>query len=298
MTERFDSCEICGARNWTIHYQGAIRDGVFGQVRADAIVARCGGCGVDRLDEASCPEAAIYETDAYRNKLREAATTAGHYAAVDQLQLFTQRALWPESLRGQTVMDVGAAGGAWLDHVKGVAGRTVAIEPSEVYHQSLRDRGYDVFAYAERAQTALAGQVDLGVSIQVIEHVGNPRQFLSALRPLLKPGGKLVISTPNRDDILMDLLPDFRSHFYRVVHRWYFDAASLADCAQRAGFAVSQTRFIHRYGMANAISWLRDRRPSGRDRMPSITPLADDLWAAYLEQSGRADCLYLVLTPQ
>jgi hypothetical protein len=67
----------------------------------------------------------------------------------------------------------------------------------------------------------------------------------------------------------MELLPDdFPSFFYRTVHRWYFNVASLAECAKLAGFEVVETQFVHRYGMANAIAWLRDRRPvsNGRSR--------------------------------
>ncbi len=109
---------------------------------------------------------------------------------------------------------------------------------------------------------------------------------------------RLVVSTPNREDILMALLPDdFPSFFYRTVHRWFFDKTSLAECARRAGFTVAKTRFVHRYGMANALAWLRDRRPTGRRRIDAIGPLADDLWCSYLEQVGKTDCIYMTLRP-
>ena len=159
-------------------------------------------------------------------------------------------------------------------------------------------RGYQVFPYATNACKDYTGRIDLAVSSQVIEHVRNPLAFLEEIRPLLAPGGQLVVSTPNRDDILMELLPDdFRAFFYRVVHRWYFDATSLAECARRAGYEVAKTRFVHRYGMSNALAWLRDRHPTGRRRIEAIKPLADDLWSSYLAQTGRTDCLYMVLTP-
>jgi hypothetical protein len=107
-----------------------------------------------------------------------------------------------------------------------------------------------------------------------------------------------VISTPNRRDILFDLLPeDFSPFFYRVVHHWYFYATSLANCARLAEYDVVQTRQIHRYGMANALRWLRDRRPGGHVRLSGIDALADSFWSGYLEQSGRADCLFAVLEP-
>ena len=94
----------------------------------------------------------------------------------------------------------------------------------------------------------------------------------------------------------MKLLPqDFPSFFHRIVHRWYFDAASLAACARHAGLEVIETRHLHRYGMANALAWLRDRRPSGRARLDGISPLADQLWRGYLEDTGQADNLYMLL---
>jgi hypothetical protein len=114
----------------------------------------------------------------------------------------------------------------------------------------------------------------------------------------LAPDGEVLISTPNRNDILMDLLPEvFPSFFYRVVHRWYLTAEALAACAVAAGYEVVDTRFVHRYGMANTLLWLRDRKPHSRKRLSDITPLADDLWSAYLAQSGKSDCIYMRLKP-
>ena len=296
MTDAFAACEICGVRDWTPVHRGDVRDGVFGRVRPDTSVARCRGCGVDRLEEAACPDASFYETESYRRKLQEEVSTAGHYAVADELQIFTQQVLWPRSLRDLIVADVGSAGGSFLDGVAGTAGRCVAVEPCTIYHESLRARGYDVFPYAANARAAYEGRVDVAASIQVIEYTANPRQFLADIRPLLAPDGVLLISTPNRDDILMKLLPqDFPSFFHRIVHRWYFDAASLAACARHAGLEVIETRHLHRYGMANALAWLRDRRPSGRARLEGISPLADHLWRGYLEDTGQSDNLYMLL---
>lgn len=293
----FAACAICGANDWGDVYVGSVRDGVFGRTRLGARVCRCGNCGVERLDEDVCPDDAFYETPAYREKLQQELTAAAHQAVADELQIFTQQILWPTSLRGTVVADIGCAGGSFLDHVAGLADKAVAIEPCSIYHESLRSRGYTVFPYAKDACRELAGKVDLAVSIQVIEHVLNPREFLEDIRPLLAPGGRLLISTPNRADILMHLLPqDFPEFFYRVVHRWYFDEPSLRRCAVGAGYKVQRARFVHRYGMANALAWLRDRRPTGQKRIDVIDPMMDKLWAGYLESAGMADCLFMELS--
>jgi SAM-dependent methyltransferase len=40
--------------------------------------------------------------------------------------------------------------------------------------------------------------VDFVVSFQVIEHIRNDRAFLSEVRRVLRPGGRMIITTPNR----------------------------------------------------------------------------------------------------
>ena len=49
--------------------------------------------------------------------------------------------------------------------------------------------------------------VDFVVTFQVIEHVEDPVKFLQVIYQLLKPGGKLLIATPNSNDIMLKLLP-------------------------------------------------------------------------------------------
>ncbi len=299
MSGDFTICEICGAGTWRTVYEGPVRDGTFGTLRDGASVARCSGCGAERLEESICPDESFYETDAYRRKLKQALDAGAYFREHDELQGFALGTLPLGSLRGKTVADIGCAGGSFLDCVAGLAARKVAVEPCSIYHESLAKRGYVVFPYAVEAAAELRGRVDLAVSFQVIEHVRNPREFMAEIRPLLAPDGVLLISTPNRNDILMELLPDdFPAFFYRVVHRWYFDAESLSQCARYAGYEVENIRFVHRYGLSNALAWLRDRRPSGRARLATIEPAVDRYWQSYLEGSGRADCIFMLLKPR
>ncbi len=293
----FNACEICGANDWHVIYDGPIRDGSYGSLRTGATVARCGTCGVDRLVEKHCPDEEFYEGDAYRRRLRQRLTTSAYFPTADKSQEFVFQVLGYGTLRNKVVADVGCAGGSFLDHVAGVAGQMLAIEPSSIYHESLRQRGYSVYSYTSEAGAEFAGAVDLAIAQQVIEHVRNPLQFLQEIRGLLSPGGKLLITTPNRRDILMDLLPDdFPPFFYRTVHRWYFDTASLSECAERAGFQVDGARTVHRYGMSNALLWMRERRPCGDVRLEDIEPQADRMWRGYLEGIDRADCIFMTLS--
>lgn len=293
----FPRCPVCGGSRWIGIYAGPVRAGSFGKTRIGQ-VARCDTCGISRLAEELCLKSDDYRTNVYREQLEQNHDIARHQATHDNLARFTIETLWPLSLRGQTVADVGCGGGSLLDHVRGVAAELVAIDPAEGFAQSLRRRGYHYFASAEQAAREHGGKIDVAFAVQVIEHVEDPRSFLAGIRNLLKPSGTLIVSTPNHNDILMDLLPDdFPAFFYRTQHRWAFEAAALSYCAEAAGFRVKETRYVHRYGMANALLSLRDRKPSGAAILPPIDREADGLWRTWLEASGRSDNLYLVLNP-
>jgi 2-polyprenyl-3-methyl-5-hydroxy-6-metoxy-1,4-benzoquinol methylase len=289
-------CEICGGSAWTPLYEGAIRDGAFGSSRPGAIVRACGLCQAGRLDPQFCVPAENYESAAYRQKLQQTTDLTKHRAMHDPFQIFGLEVIWPRSLRALTVADIGCGGGSFLDHVRSIAKRTIAIEPNTAFQGALRGHGIETFSYASDAARGLGPIVDLAVSFQVIEHTDNPREFLSQIYDLLAPQGELLVSTPNAKDILLDLLPEsFRPFFYRTVHKWYFDAASLGHCARRAGFEVENVRHVHRYPLSNALAWLRDRKPSGFAALPGIEPVADAFWKAYLEQVGRSDTLFMWL---
>ena len=291
----FEACEICEANAWdSIVYKGSIRTGSFGTETDGAMVARCGNCGAARLNEEASISALAYESDAYRVAMAQGLNVNDFFEHADPVQIHNLSAFWPLDLRGKVIADIGCGAGSFLSHVSGVVGKIIAIEPTERYHSSLKQRGYEVYSYANDALATHSEGIDIAFTFQVIEHVLNPRAFLSEISALLKPGGRLIVATPNHEDILMKLLPEeFPPFFYRTAHRWYFDRVSLRRCAELAGLEIESERYLHTYGLSNMLSWLKDRRPTGNARLPGINNVADQLWSSYLEASGQADTLFI-----
>ena len=288
-------CEICGGEFSTI-YTGNIRDGAYGGVKSSAVIYECTNCKVQRLREEDCIPDEFYETGQYRERLEESLESQKAVVEQDEMQHYTMQAFFPESLRGANILDVGCGAGSLLDMLKNISLSQVGVEPCSPYLESLSKHGYKIYSSVSEAIKDKKGMIDYGFSIQVIEHVKNPIEFLKEIRKLIKPGGRLLISTPNRNDILMTLLKDkFYQFFYRTQHRWYFDEASLTKCAQSAGFSVSSVRFIHRYGMANTLYWLRDGKPKGKLAMDSIDNMQDSFWKASLEKNKQSDNIYMEL---
>jgi 2-polyprenyl-3-methyl-5-hydroxy-6-metoxy-1,4-benzoquinol methylase len=286
-------CKVCGAGSWTVLYEGPIRVGRFGRTTAEARpVLRCGGCGVGFLPVQGPVD---YESAEYRELVDGDASPEAYYRLHDGEQAEKLRLVGPGILRGRVVADVGCGAGSFLDVVGGLAASTIAIEPTAGFHDRLRAQGHTVYPYAADAARDWRGRVDVAVCFSVVEHVEDPVRFLDDVRALLRPGGLLVLSTPNLRDWMLDVLPDdYGAFFFRAVHTWYFDVDSLGRLAQRAGYAASEVRAVHRFDLSNALLWLRDRRPSGLGVLP-VSPTVDAAFARWLESEGRADYLYATL---
>ena len=288
-------CEICNGEDISVIYQGPIRDGAFGSTIEKSQIYKCNTCGISKVDENDSFEQKNYESSVYREEMGQGLSVDDFFNNADPIQIHHLDAFWPFSFRNKIVADVGCGAGSFIDHISGLASEVIAIEPTKMYHDSLSDRGCKVFSYASYAKTKFNNGVDIIVSFQVIEHVENPIEFLKEIYSLLKKGGKLILATPNHDDILMKLLPEsFPSFFYRRAHRWYFDEDSLTYCLQKSGFKNIDVRYKHTFGISNALAWLRDKKPQGYIKLQGIGSSADVLWKEYLETSKQSDTLLVM----
>jgi 2-polyprenyl-3-methyl-5-hydroxy-6-metoxy-1,4-benzoquinol methylase len=83
----------------------------------------------------------------------------------------------------------------------------------------------------------------------VIEHLRDPRRFLQRIRPLLKPDGRLVLSTPNVANWAMRLGLLFGRFRYTErgildgSHVHLFTRKTLVECLGAAGYRVTRLDF-------------------------------------------------------
>ena len=157
--------------------------------------------------------------------------------------------------RGRRVLDVGFGNGLVLQHLQGRFDERVGVDLALNAHAlGLRKQGIRVLkADAAKGLPFRAGHFDLVVSLDVIEHVFDPAEFLRELRRVLRPGGKLVVSTPN---------VRYLKQLWRIAvqgrgpatsgedlgwdggHLHYFTSADLLELARLAGFARARVEGI------------------------------------------------------
>jgi SAM-dependent methyltransferase len=89
-------------------------------------------------------------------------------------------------------------------------------------------------------------QYDLIVASDILEHIADDRQVLANFRKALKPGGKLIISTPSNFDE--------SAEFVAEHVRPGYSKAELTEKLQTAGFKVN--KFTFSYGFWGHLYWL------------------------------------------
>jgi SAM-dependent methyltransferase len=101
---------------------------------------------------------------------------------------------------GRDVLEAGCGEGYGADLIAGVARRVIGLDYDEstVAHVRARYPRVEVL-HGNLATLPLADEsVDVVVNFQVIEHLWDQGQFVGECFRVLRPGGVLLISTPNR----------------------------------------------------------------------------------------------------
>lgn len=149
------------------------------------------------------------------------------------------------------VLDVGCAGGYIALLLKRLGYDVTGVELNETMARQARERGIDVLEHDLEAPVPLPdGSVDAVHACEVIEHLFDTEGFLRDLARLLRPGGVLVVSSPNLNSL---------GNRWRVLrgaplpmwgaspsdrhggHIRVFNRATLEGLLRRTGFAPVRT---------------------------------------------------------
>jgi SAM-dependent methyltransferase len=147
-----------------------------------------------------------------------------------------------------SVLDIGCFDGGFLSGLpSGVDKVGVEIHPGAA--QRAQERGVRVVAADLYELNELDERFDCVVAFDVIEHVHDPRRFLTELVSAVRPGGHVIIATGNIETPTRRFMGSrylyswFQEHIAFVSPRWTRSEAS------RLGLSVVETiRFSHTSG--------------------------------------------------
>ncbi|GAA5062724.1 class I SAM-dependent methyltransferase [Nocardia callitridis] len=143
---------------------------------------------------------------------------------------------------GKTVLEAGSGEGYGANMIADVATKVIGVDYDASAVEHVRAR----YPHVEMRQGNLAElpltdeSVDVVVNFQVIEHLWDQSQFLRECLRVLRPGGELLISTPNR----ITFSPG-RDTPLNPFHTRELNAAELTELLIDAGFEITLTAGIH-----------------------------------------------------
>jgi 2-polyprenyl-3-methyl-5-hydroxy-6-metoxy-1,4-benzoquinol methylase len=136
-----------------------------------------------------------------------------------------------------TLLDVGCGHGVFLSvmakrgwTVTGVDFDPAAVEAARTEH------GLDVHVGTVDTMVDRGMSFDVVTASHVVEHVPDPVSFLAQCRRLLRPGGRVVLKTPNAASLGARQYGRAWRGLEPPRHLHIFTAAALEACARRAGF--------------------------------------------------------------
>jgi len=151
---------------------------------------------------------------------------------------------------GVRVLDIGCGFGESLGYHRARGCDAHGVEADRNILRVAQRHGLNVRAGLFDATQYEPASFDVVTLDQVIEHVSEPVAVFRGVHRVLKPGGVLVLSTPNAAGWGARLFGSRWIHWHTPYHLQFFSDASMAHIAEKAGF-----RLQRRITVTNA-AWL------------------------------------------
>jgi 2-polyprenyl-3-methyl-5-hydroxy-6-metoxy-1,4-benzoquinol methylase len=133
------------------------------------------------------------------------------------------------------LLDVGCSVGVFLELGRDAGWDAEGVEASEWSAAQARSRGLAVHNELFEQAPLPSAAYDVICFWDVLEHVPSPRAVLRKAHDLLRPGGLLLVSTPNVRS-LSALALGRRWWFIERDHIYYYTPGTLAEHLRRCGF--------------------------------------------------------------
>jgi SAM-dependent methyltransferase len=205
----------------------------------------------------------------YAHKLPSESELTAHYAgypAMEDLSELTLRRFaelldrFAPFRRTGRLLDVGCGDGHFLEAARQRGWEPYGSEYGEAPRERARQRGLDVRPAPFDAAPEELGSFDVVTSIEVIEHVAEPREELARMRALLRPGGCLYLTTPNFGSLSRRIAGARWRAIEYPEHLNLFTRRSLDSLLTRMGLSKTDLRTTG-VSPADIRAGLRRRRP-------------------------------------
>jgi len=154
------------------------------------------------------------------------------------------------------VLDIGCATGALLMFLRDRGWHVTGVEISPSAEYARNERNLDVRSLPLEENHFPSESFNLVLASHLIEHLNDPRSFLNETRRILKPDGRVFITTPNIRGFQARLMGGrWRSAIFD--HLYLFSTRTLTAMLAETGFAVEGVYTWGGLAAGLAPSWIK-----------------------------------------
>ncbi len=173
----------------------------------------------------------------------------GEYVQRRKLKTVTAKvrlgAIKPDlSINPPSILDIGCSIGATLLAAEQLGWKATGVDVSKSAVNVCRQEGLNCHQVDGIALPFASESFDLITHWHVIEHVENVSEALNEWKRVLKPGGLMVLETPNSSFLKARVLGPRYKKFWPAEHLYTFNRQNLSSILERSGFSVINSRVI------------------------------------------------------
>lgn len=160
----------------------------------------------------------------------------------------------------QTLIDVGAGYGILLEEWKKINAKTelLAIEPGETLSKICIEKGFETLISTAEDAKPWHQKADLLTCFEVIEHAYSPFNFASALKNIVKPGKKVLVTGLCGDGFDIQTLWKYSKSVSPPHHINFMSAQGFELLFERAGFTNIEIETPGKLDFDIVINTLKD----------------------------------------
>jgi len=233
------ACAVCGADNartrWETALPGASESDLSSFFRCTNAhygqfgrIVQCRECGLLYRDPQELNISELYagvKDEAYHHE------APARHCTFRRTLAQIHRLVWPPA----QLLDVGCSTGLFLEVARSAGWQVAGLDPCEWAVEEGRNKGLSIRLGTLTDGVLPPEQFDLITLWDVIEHVPGPRETLSAVWDILRPGGLVALTTMDVTSVVARIFGRRWPHLMRM-HLWYFSFDHLVTLLQQAGF--------------------------------------------------------------
>lgn len=243
------NCKICKQETNLLH-EGLFDDRYGYEGQFD--IYQCPNCGFGQIyPELGKDQMASLYTNFYprKNITAEQVKNSNRYRAGKYFKLKSWLMGWDNTCHYQIepnskVLDVGCGNGSSLLEIQSQQAEAYGIEEDRNIEPIAKELDLDIFFGSLENSDFPDNSFDYITMSQVLEHIQDPLNFLKLAVNKLSPGGKIIMSFPNKDSFYRVISKEKWINWHVPYHLNFFSEKSLNLLADETGLKIEKIRTI------------------------------------------------------